>query len=322
MINSRLNCPRANQKLMAAVQRVKYGSFTWINIPNPTEDDLRYLKRKYKFHALDLEDCLSEHERPKVEEYDDYLFVLMHFPILRKRLKSVDSDELDFFVGKDFLITLNGNKLDNVSEIFEKCKKSQKSRKFFMEKGSGYLLYTIVSTLFDDVFPFIDRINADVRQIEHSLFESGHNAKDLLYDIMVLKRQIINLRRIILPQRSVMLILEDKAKYFISESLEVYFDDVVDKIEKLWSNLEASKEFVESLQETNESIISHTTNNIMKILTVISVILLPLTFITGLYGMNVNLPYASNETVFLSIVAVMIVIALVMMVFFKFKKWL
>ena len=307
---------------MAVVQRIKYGSFTWINIPEPTEDDLRYLKRKYKFHTLDLEDCLSEHERPKVEEYDDYLFVLMHFPVLRKRSKSVDSDELDFFVGKDFLITLNGSKLDNVPEIFEKCKKSKKSRKFFMEKGSGYLLYTIVSTLFDDVFPFIDRINADVRQIEHSLFENGHNAKDLLYDIMVLKRQIINLRRIILPQRSVMLILEDKAKYFISESLEVYFDDVVDKIEKLWSNLEASKEFVESLQETNESIISHTTNNIMKILTVISVVLLPLTFITGLYGMNVKLPYAGSEVMFLSIILAMMVIAVVMMIFFKFKKWL
>jgi magnesium transporter len=284
---------------MATVQKVKFKSFVWIHIPDPTEDDIRYLERKYKFHSLDLEDCLSEHERPKVEEYDDYLFILMHFPILRKRTKHVASDELDFFVGKDFLITVNGNRLDNVSDIFEQCKRSKKARQFFMEKGSGYLLYTIISTLFDDVFPYIDRINADVRQIEHALFENGHNAKDLLYDIMVLKRQIINLRRVILPHRSVMLVLEDKAKYFISESLEIYFDDIVDKIEKLWGNLEASKEFVDSLQETNESIISHTTNNIMKILTVISVILLPLTFITGLYGMNVRLPYATDQTVFL-----------------------
>lgn len=307
---------------MAAVQQVKFKSFVWVHIPDPTEDDIRYLKNEYQFHSLDLEDCLSEHERPKVEEYDNYIFVLMHFPALKKRTKFIELDELDFFVGKNFLVTLNGPKLDTITEIFDQCKKSAKARKFFMEKGSGHLLYNIVSMLFDEAFPFIDRINADVRQIEHLLFENGHNAKNLLYEIMILKRQIINLRRIILPQRSLMLVLEDKVKYFISESLEIYFDDIVDKVEKLWGNLEATKEFVESLQETNESIISHTTNNIIKTLTVISVILLPLTFIASLYGMNVDLPFQESGSAFALVLVSMLVIALVMMIFFRFKKWL
>lgn len=306
---------------MGALQRVTHKSFTWVHIPEPTQADLQYLARKYHFHSLDLEDCLSEHERPKVEQYDNYLFVLVHFPLFNKRTKHVDSDELNFFVGKDFLVTVNGASLDNVSEVFQRCKKSQRVREMYMEQGSGHLLYEIISMLFDDAFPLVDRINADVRQIESALFEKGQSARDLLYEIMILKRQIINLRRIILPHRSVMLVLEDKAKYFISEQLEVYFDDIVDKIEKLWGNLEATKEFIESLQDTNESIISHATNNTIKILTLISVILMPLTFLASLYGMNVQLPFQDEEVFFVSLVIVMAIIVTTMAIIFKIKRW-
>jgi len=309
-------------EIMAQIQQVKFKSFVWINIPEPTPEDIEFLKKKYSFHALDLEDCLSENERPKIEEYEKYLFALMHFPVFNRRNKHYNYEEIDFFLGKNFIVTLNGEKLDVLQDIFAECKKSVKARKEYMANGSGYLLYIIVSKLFDECFPYIDKINSNVRKLETEVFENGRSARDLLYDIMILKRQVINLRRIILPHRSVMLVLEDKAKYFIAESLEVYFDDVVDKIERLWSNLEATKEFLESLQETNESIISHTTNNVMKTLTVISVVILPLTFITGLYGMNVRLPYANQEGVFLSILLVMLVIVLVMMAAFKMKRWL
>jgi magnesium transporter len=307
---------------MPPIQQVKFKSFVWINIPEPSVDDIEILRKKYAFHALDLEDCLSENERPKVEENDKYLFVLLHFPVFDKRTKSYSYEEINFFLGKNFLVTLNGERLDVMQDIFNECKNSVKSRKEFMAKGVGYLLYRLISRQFDEIFPYVDRINSNVRSLETAVFESTSSARGLLYEIMILKRQVINLRRIILPHRSVMVVLEDKAKYFLTDSLEAYFDDVVDKIERLWSNLEGTKEFLGSLQETNESIISHNTNNVMKTLTVISVIMLPLTFITGLFGMNVNLPYATADGSFVSIIIAMLVIVFAMVAAFKLKKWL
>ena len=124
------------------------------------------------------------------------------------------------------------------------------------------------------------------------------------------------------PQRGVVAQIEHKNKKFLPHSLEVYFDDAVDKIEKIWSSLENMKELIESLQDTNESIISHTTNNVIKILTVFSVVMLPLTFLTGLYGMNVALPGAESGAIFMVLTGVMIGIVLTMLGFFKYKRWI
>jgi magnesium transporter len=144
----------------------------------------------------------------------------------------------------------------------------------------------------------------------------------MLKDILNIKKNIIVFRRVIAPQRSVIAQIEHKNKKFLPESLEIYFDDVVDKIEKIWNSLENLKELVASLQETNESIISHTTNNVIKILTIFSVVMLPLTFLTGLYGMNVALPMADRTETFFMLTALMVLVVATMLGFFKYKKWM
>lgn len=302
---------------------IKSDNNQWINIVEPTEEDISMLKKKYRFHTLDLEDCLSESQRPKIDEYEKYLFIILHFPYYRRN-RHVATERVNIFIGQNYLITIHNGHLDELGKIFEKCKKSPKTRRLLFGESTGYLLYSIISKLFGYSFSFTDRIQLNLNKIEQVIFETAQ-VKDQLFEIMVAKKNIIELRKILLPQRTVIASLEHKQKRFLPEDLEIYFDDVVDQIEKIWNILETQKEVIESLEDTNESLLSHKINNTMRTLTVFSVIMLPLTFLTGLFGMNVQLPFKEalvNIEHFWSIIISMVVIALGMIGIFRWKKWL
>ena len=306
---------------MEKVSKTKFEGIEWVNIEHPEIKTMESLARKYKFHHLDIEDCFSEIQRPKIDEYDNYLFIVLHLPTEMGRERRIVQSELNIFIGQDFFITISkGNKA--LREIFEYCKKKKSAREELMASGTGYLLYKVVDDLFSDCFPMMDRLSKEMNDMEKSAFDIT-NQKDMLGDILVLKKDLINFRRIIVPQRALIAQLEHKNKKFLPENLEVYFDDVVDKIEKIWNNLENLKELVESLQDTNESLISHNINNVMKVLTIFSVVMLPLTFLTGLYGMNLNdLPFAESSASFLIVSGMMLGVVVTMLLFFKYKKWL
>lgn len=305
---------------MAEVSTIKFKNVQWLNIVNPDEGTIAELEKKFKFHHLDLEDCLSQSQRPKIDEYDRYLFIVLDFPAYHPKTKRIAVSEIKIFIGQNYVVTLHDGH-DRLGKIFTQLQKNLKAKKKFMGQGTGYLLYELVSELFDDCFPILNKITSTMNELEEDIFEhETHN--DMLGEILVIKKDIINFRRMIIPQRSVVAQLEHKNKKFLPDSLEVYFDDIVDKIEKLWSSLENLKELIESLQDTNESVISHNTNKVMKILTIFSVVMLPLTVITGFYGMNVGLPYESHPAAVNGIAAVMAGIVISMMLFFKLKKWL
>ena len=306
---------------MPTTTTTKYRKITWTDITNPTEKEIKKLEKKYGFHELDLEDCLSENQRSKIDEYDDYLFIVMHFPHYDKRRKRIVTEEIDCFIGQGYVITLHDGRLKTMDRLLAKCKKNKDILTECMGQGTGYFLYVMIRELFDDCFPLVDDIERSITAIEHDLFEEG-TEKDMVRDILWIKKDVINFRRIISPQRAVIAQLEHKNKKFLPEDLEIYFDDVVDKIEKIWSNLENLKELTETLQDTNEVLISHQTNRVIKILTVFSVVLLPLTLVTGFFGMNVALPYSGDIYASFWIAVIMLGIVSMMMVFFKFKKWL
>jgi len=304
------------------VEQVKLKTLVWTDIINPDKETLDKLKKKHKFHELDLEDCLSENQRSKIDEYANYLFLVLHFPHFDKKKNALVTEEVNIFIGQNYVITIHDGVLRPLLDIFDKCQGGLRDRRKYLDKGSGYLLYEIIDAMLDDGFPMLDYLSRNITSIERSVFGPETEQHDMLKDILVLKKDIITFRRIIAPQRSVIAQLEHKNKKFLPEDLEVYFDDLVDKIEKIWSSLDSMKDLVISLQETNESIISHTITNVMKVLTIFSVVMLPLTFLTGLYGMNVELPYSQHPLVFTGITGVMIMVVLFMMVFFKIKKWL
>ena len=308
------------------MDEIKFKKNKWINVIEPSSDELRLLVKKYRFHELDLEDCLQQTERPKIDEYDKYLFIILQFPVYNKKHHRFDTEQLNIFIGQDYLITVHQGKLKALNEIAEACQSSLKSRKIFFgeKKGTGYLLYEIISVLFNGIYPITDKIQLSIKKIEDEIFESKR-AKDELFAIMILKKNVITLRKILLPQRSVVAALEHKQKRFLPEDLVIYFDDIVDQIESLWNTLGTQKEIIESLEDTNESLLSHNINLTMRTLTVFAAIMLPLTFLTGLFGMNVKLPFAQaleNIENFWFISALMVAVGIMLFAIFKLKKWL
>lgn len=309
------------EKLVNKREVLKYKKFQWINVVDVEESDLEFLRKKFKFHPLDLEDCMSEIQRPKIDEYEKYIFMVLHFPRYDKRRKELKMIEVDVFLGKNFLITVHDG-YKELQKVFRKCQGKLRTKKEYMAKGSGYLLYMLISDLFGSCFPILDKMALKINSLEKHVFDFGPQ-KDMLKDILVMKKDIIIFRRIIIPQRSLTVQLEHKTKKFIDEDLELYFDDVVDKVEKTWSTLENYKELIMSIQDTHESLISYRTNYVIRILTIFSVVMLPLTFITGLYGMNMTgLPFVESPYAFQFVTLIMLLVTTTMLIYFRVRKWL
>jgi len=303
------------------MRTLTYKGITWLDDPNPKEEDLFKLKKQFNFHELDIEDCLSEHERPKVEEYDEYLFLVFHIPYMNKRTGRVVKEEVNIFLGQEFFITLHQGKIAVLDFLWRELKESHNKRGEYMEHGTGFFLYELMSQFFQGLFPLVDTITKEIRRMEEELFEREEQV-DILKDIMNLKRNIITTRSILLPQRTLIGTLEHKNRKFVSEELALYFDDILDAIERQWSLLDTAKEMADSLQDTHESWLTHKTNAVVRILTVFSVTMLPLTVITGLFGMNVALPYQQHPQAFIILVVGMIFLLGGLLGYFARKGWL
>lgn len=305
---------------MAIQTEIKSKNLQYLGFTDFDEKDARFLAKNFKFHELDLEDCMSEQERPKIDEYDDYIFIVIQIPRFDKRYNTVDVSEVNLFIGMDYLVLSHDDDITWLKN-FEKELQTTEGKNQYMSLGTGFLLYKIIEGLFESRYRVLDRLNRHMRTLEKEIFHT-HEMKDRLKDIMRLKKSIITFRRTIAPQRSVISQLEHKNKKFLKDDLEVYFDDVVDAVERIWQTLELMKETVDTLESTNENLISHYTNNTMRLLTIISVVMLPLTFVTSMYGMNVILPFGEDPHAFTFVVSGMLSLSVFMLLIFRYKKWL
>src|SRR3954452_11649257 len=295
-----------------------YG-LTWLHVDAPTTLEAELLAERFGWHPLDVEDILSKRQRPKIDEYPDYLFVVLHFPVYDKRIQRLNAAELDIFLGPDFLVTLPNVELLPVTRLFGRCQNDEALREQMYSKGSGYLLYHVLDDLFDYCFPILDKIGHKLDRTEDEMFEG--RSEEIVRDISNVKQEIISYRKIIKPERSTLRLLERHVDRFLHEDLESYYDDIVDAAERIWDLLDNYKEVVEGLEGTNESIISHRQNDVLRILTVFSVILLPLTLLTGFFGMNVDFPGFGTAEAFWVILGMMIASAAGLIAFFRYKRW-
>ena len=284
--------PRAPEREETRVEIVEAPGLRWINIERPRQIDRAWLEERFEFHPLDYEDVFSRNQRPKVDEYDDYLFCVLHFPRYDKAVSRLNAAELDLFVGPDFLITLPNEPLQPVEYLFERCRTNEEERDSLFSKGPGYLLYKIVDDCVDASFPMLRKIGNKLERIEEDIFEG--KTSEVVRDISNAKQEIINFRKVIRPQRAAFSDLERNKQRYIADDLDIYFDDIVDASERIWDMLENYKEVVEALESTNESAIAHRSNEIFRILTAFSVIFLPLTLIASIWGMNVHVPGQDN----------------------------
>jgi magnesium transporter len=295
---------------------------TWIHLDSPSLERAQELAERFGWHPLDVEDVMSKRQRPKVDDYADegYLFGVLHFPVYDRAIQRLNAGELDVFVGPDYLVTLPTVELLPVTRLFQRCQDDVRFREQLFSKGSGRLLYEVLDDLFDYCFPILDKIGHKLDSLEDDVFEG--RSEEVVRDISNVKQEIISYRKIIKPERSTLRLLERHVERFLPEELELYFDDVVDAAERIWDILDNYKEVVEALEDTNESVISHRQNDVLRVLTVFSVVLLPLTLITGFFGMNVRFPGFDTVWAFWTIAAVMFAALVGLLAFFRLKRWL
>ncbi len=309
------------------VEMIEAGGLRWFNIEHPGGPERAWLEEHFEFHPLDLEDVLSSNQRPKIDEYPEYLFLVLHVPVFDRKAGRLGAGELDLFVGPDFVVTLPNQPVPPVEYLFSRCQDDEKLREKLFSRGAGYLMYRLVDDSFDYCFPMLRKIGNKLDVLEDEIFDG--RSEDVVRDISNTKQEIINFRKVIRPQRPVLRDLEKvKTRYLASDlDLEIYFDDIVDAHERIWDMLENYKEVVVGLEETNESFLSHRVNDVLRVLTAISVIVLPLTLIASIFGMNVGLPgggdpAGSSETHFYVIVGVMLFILVAMVGYFRKRRWL
>jgi magnesium transporter len=295
---------------------------TWVHLDAPALMHAQELADTFGWHALDVEDVMSKRQRPKVDDYTDegYLFAVLHFPVYDRTIQRLNAAELDVFVGPNYLVTLPTVELLPITRLFRRCEEDEAFREQLFSKGSGRLLYEVLDDLFDYCFPILDKIGHKLDSLEDDVFEG--RSVEVVRDISNVKQEIISYRKIIKPERSTLRVLERHVERFLPEELELYFDDIVDAAERIWDYLDNYKEVVEALEDTNESVIAHRQNDVLRILTVFSVVLLPLTLITGFFGMNVQFPGFGTTWAFWTIFVAMGAALIGLLTFFRLKRWL
>ncbi len=302
------------------VEVIETEGLRWINIERPRPVERSWLEEHFDFHPLDMEDVFSRNQRPKIDEYPDYLFIVLHFPRFDKQIQRLNAAELDVFLGPDYLITIPNEPLLPLEYLFERCRTREDVRESLLSKGPGYLLYKIVDDCVDASFPMLRKMGNKLERIEDDIFEG--RSDEVVRDISNVKQEIINFRKIVRPQRAVLGDLERTKSRYIAEELDIYFDDINDASERVWQMLEGYKETVEALEDTNESVLSHRLNDVLRVLTSFSVIMLPLTLIASIWGMNVHVPGQGTVWGFLVVISVMLVLLLGLILYFRRRGWL
>ena len=292
----------------------------WLTLEHPREADREWLEREFGFHPLAIEDVASRNQRPKLDAYDEYLFIVLHFPVFDKRSGRLLTAELDLFVGPDYLITLTDQTIPPLAAMFERYREREEVRDPVLAKGTGYLLYRIVDTCVDASFPMLRKMGAKLDTLEDDIFE-GRSA-EIVRDLSEVKQEIINFRRVVRPMRAVLRDLERTKQRYLADDLDIYFDDITDAAERIWDVLENYKEVAEALEDSNESVLSHRLNQSLRVLTAFSVAMLPLTLLASIGGMNVDLPGDGSLSEFWAIIAVMAATLVGVLLFFRRRGYL
>lgn len=301
------------------IQTIKIGTLRWHNIQNPTDEDLDFLKDNFHFHPLDIEDCRSVNQRPKIDIYDDYYFLILHFPSYDRWNRFLKTKEVKIFWGEDYIITI-GKSHWVVSSLFNSAQESGDPYEILQTGTSDALLYKILEKLMQETLSLISKLGIELELVNRDLFNK--KAEKTIERISVTRRNMILLNTIFKPQLRLFQKFESGAIQGFAENMEEYWGNILDYYQKMWDMIEDYEELIEGLSKTFDSMQTNRSNEIMRALTLISSILLPLTFIASLYGMNIGLPYQSSSHAFWILIILMMALSFGMLFFFKKKRWM
>jgi len=299
--------------------QIKTKQITWEHIVKPKKKEIDHLKNTYNFHPLDLEDCLVKVQRPQISEYANYVFFILTFPVYNRARHEIESAEIDFFVGSNFLITISDGSIKVVDDFFNEVKNnSQSKEKYMTTRHPVFLLYEVLHRLQSYTLPMLDHISREIEDIENRIFKGEE--KKIVIEILHTKRNIVDFRRIVQAHKNIIKkLMNMNTKFFMPNKLNIYFSNILDRTKDIWDILETQKENINAFQETNESLISYKLNDIMKTLTIISVIMIPANLVASIFGMNTDNAPTTNFHVVLS---TMLMMMLIFLIYFRKKKWL
>jgi len=302
------------------IETLKIGTLRWHHVLSPTDEDLDFLTNNFHFHPLDIEDCRSDlNQRPKVDIYDDYYFMILQFPNFDRKNKFLKIREVKIFWGEDYVITI-GKSHWVIAEMFKEGEDQEAKGEDFEVGTSDQLLYFILERLMKSTQKIINKIGDDVDSVNRSLFNI--KAEKTIETISIIRKNIIMLNTMFKPQLPLFGKFESGQIEGYANNMEDYWGNILDYYKQMFDFTEDYAELIEGLSQTFDSLQANRTNEIIKILTLISSILLPLTFLTGLYGMNVNLPLQDDPRSFWIVIGAMITIVVSMYLFFKRKRWM
>lgn len=297
-----------------SINTLTLGQSEWLDIVNPTPREIDDIVEKYDFHELDKEAIIEEYQLARVDTYDDYIFVVLHFPKYDVKTRSYLLNEFDIFISRNYLINFRYYHTSSVDAIMDRYSKGKHGKETV---NTGYMLYDLIDVMLDKILKILNRFGRDLRSLETNLFRDV--GEKTISEIMIRKRNMIALKHMISPQIRVLKVLELRMNtLFKDDEVEVYFENLEDKVEKIYSEIQILQENIDSMEDTLKSIFDMQTNNTIKYLTFFSAFMLPLTLLTSFFGMNIqNVPF-NDSLVYVSI----IVTAAIMGVLVYFlKKW-
>jgi len=302
------------------MQTVQHKKLVWHYFKEPNADDVSLIQQKYKIHPLIIEEFSTPTLRPKATQYDNCLFMSIHIPLFDTEIKTTYAAEIDIVICENTLITSHDKDIFQLTDFFKKLEADEKTRELYMNTSPGALLRFIIEMLLETCFPKLDHISEKLDHIETEIF-AGHE-KEMVFEISLVKRDILNFRRTMKPQRSVLESLAQKDFNLIEPELKTYFQDLIGTNIRIWNNLESAKETIESLEETNNSLLSNKLDMTMKVLTIFSAVMLPMTVYSNILAMSAQIPFGNNPNAFWIHLAIMFILSICTISAFKINKWL
>ena len=296
-------------------------SLKWIELQKPTQEDIEWLEKNFKLHPLVTKELLPPLDYPKVERFEDYLFIVLFYPLFNKETRETIPLELDIIIGKNYIITNHYQSIVPLKAIFDQCNLYEDKREEYTDEGPAELLYRIINEILQACFPKLSHIKEKIDAVEKEVFSGAY--KKAVTEIAFIGRDIIDFQRTMEPQKLVLEALPTEVKEIFGKRTLPYFHALIISYNRVNSLLSTYQSTLNSIDTTNQSLLSTRTNEIVKLLTIFSVIVFPLTLIAGIFGMNTKyLPIVGIKGDFWWILGIMMFGVFVMIFFFKKKKWI
>lgn len=321
------------------IQVVNFQGLSFINVTKPTDFEMKHLRHTYDFDPLNLDDYAYRRQIPKIENHKKYDLIVLRFPLFSETLpqaahqygvrlptfnshnkkRRLVSSYVNFFISKEYIVILHAGELPQIDRIFSLCQKTLHNRTEYMSKGSVFLAYKIIDALVDDCFPAINEITSTIDDIDKEL--ENKQSQKTLENISATRRNLVVFHTMIKPILPLFGELEKGKHQELNGPMQSFWGNVLDHLQKIMDRVEDNQELIEGISESNESLLSAHSNQIIKVLTIFSAVILPLNLLASIYGMNLKLPFTNDPLLFWALIALMILGTGFMLLVLKIKRW-